>query len=109
MRALVLALVAATLATPALAEAKDRGLEKTLAGVAAAHHGRVGLYAENLTTGEVAVLNPDEDVPTASVIKLTALYEAMVEIRTGKARFDDPLTLTKDNQVIGSGILGQFD
>ncbi|HWE47133.1 MAG TPA: serine hydrolase [Caulobacteraceae bacterium] len=111
MKTLALTLVLAlACAAPALAAPQeDAALEKTLAGIAAAHHGRVGLYAENLKTGEVAVLNPDEDAPTASVIKLTALYEAMVEIRAGKARFDDPLTLTKDNQVTGSGILGQFD
>ena len=111
MKALLLAaLASALLAGPALAQSReDAALEKTLAGVAAAHHGRVGLYAWNLKTGDVAALNPDEDVPTASVIKLTALYEAMVEIRAGKAHFDDPLTLTQADQVTGSGILGQFD
>ncbi len=111
MKALLLAALAAVAASaPALAQSReDAALEKTLAGVAAAHHGRVGLYAWNLKTGDVAALNPDEDVPTASVIKLTALYEAMVEIRAGKAHFDDPLTLTQADQVTGSGILGLLD
>ena len=111
MKAFLLAALASCLLTaPVLAQPReDAALEKTLAAIAAAHHGRVGLYAENLKTGEVAALNPDEDVPTASVIKLTALYEAMVEVRSGRVRFDDPLTLTKADQVIGSGVLGQFD
>ncbi|HEY3814295.1 MAG TPA: serine hydrolase [Caulobacteraceae bacterium] len=111
MKALLpLALLALLLAPPALSEPReDQSLGRTLAAIAAAHHGRVGLFAQNLKTGEVAVLNPDEDVPTASTIKLTALYDALVEVRAGRVHFDDPLTLTKADQVTGSGILGQFD
>jgi beta-lactamase class A len=91
------------------ASAEDKGLEQALAGIAQAHHGKVGLYAWNLKTGDTAMLDPDAEVPTASVIKLAALYEAMVEISAGKAQLDDRLTLDKPNQVKGSGILGQFD
>jgi beta-lactamase class A len=111
MKSLLLAaLASALLSAPALAQPReDTGLEQTLAAVAGAHHGRVGLFAKNLKTGAIAVLNPDEDAPTASVIKLTALYAAMVEIRAGRAHFDDRLTLTPADQVAGSGVLDQLD
>jgi beta-lactamase class A len=48
-------------------------------------------------------------VQTASVIKLAILYEAMEQIRAGKAHWDDKVVLTKDNQTNGSGVLGFFD
>ena len=104
LAALALALL---LARPAVAE--DAALKARLQAIAAAHHGRIGLFAENLKTGEVVSLDPDAPVPTASVIKLTALYEAMIEVRAGRLRWDDRLTLTKADQVEGSGVLGQLD
>jgi beta-lactamase class A len=48
-------------------------------------------------------------VQTASVIKLAILYEAMEQVRAGKAHWDDRVTLTKENQTSGSGVLGFFD
>jgi beta-lactamase class A len=96
------------MAGPALA-AEDLTLKARLEAIAAAHHGKVGLYAQNLKTGATVTLDPDTPVPTASVIKLTALYEAMIEVRAGRLHFSDPITLTKADQVEGSGVLGQFD
>jgi beta-lactamase class A len=102
------AVLALTLAQPALA-AGPSALEAALAAQAAKHHGKVGLFAVNLKTGETAVLDPDAPAPTASTIKLTALLEALAEIDQGKARLDEPVILTKDNQVQGSGMLGLID
>jgi beta-lactamase class A len=48
-------------------------------------------------------------VQTASVIKLAILYEALKQVRSGKAHFDDKITLTKADQVQGSGVLLFFD
>jgi beta-lactamase class A len=106
----LLATLIAAIAQPAFAgAAEDTTLEARLSAVAVAHHGRVGLFAQNLKTGEIVALNPDEPVPTASVIKLAALYEAMVQIRAGTVRLDDRITLSKADQVQGSGVLAQFD
>jgi beta-lactamase class A len=84
-------------------------LQSAVESIAAQHHGSVALYAENLRTGQTVALHPDEPVQTASVIKLAILYEAMEQIRTGKAHLDDPLTLQKADQVQGSGVLLFFD
>jgi beta-lactamase class A len=77
--------------------------------IAAEHHGDVALFAENLKTHETVALSPDTPVQTASVIKLTILYEALEQVRSGKAHFDDKITLTKADQVQGSGVLLFFD
>lgn len=84
-------------------------LQQALAAIVARHHGNVALFAENLKTGETVGIHPDELVQTASVIKLTILYEAMEQIRAGKVHLDDPIVLRKSDQVPGSGVLLFFD
>jgi beta-lactamase class A len=74
-----------------------------------AHHGNVTLYAKDLNSGKTVAINADTLVPTASVIKLTVLFEALKQIQEGRAHFDDKITLTHDNQVEGSGVLMFFD
>ncbi|MGZ3521639.1 MAG: serine hydrolase [Vulcanimicrobiaceae bacterium] len=66
------------------------------------------LYATDLRSGKTAAIDADTPVPTASVIKLTILFEALKQIQEGRAHFDDKLTLTKADQVPGSGVLGLF-
>ncbi len=80
-------------------------LDSQVRAIAAQHHGSVALYAENLTTHQSVSLAPDEPVQTASVIKLAIVYEALEQIRSGKAHWDDRITLTKADQVAGSGLL----
>ncbi len=84
-------------------------LEARLRSLTAAHHGKIVLYAEDLTTGRTVSLGADTPVQTASVIKLTVLYEALQQIREGRTHFEDKVTLNHDDQVSGSGILPLFD
>ncbi len=84
-------------------------LQVQVQAIAAAHHGKVALFAENLQTHATVAIAPDEPVQTASVIKLAILYEALEQIRSGKAHFEDKLTLSKTDQVQGSGVLLFFD
>jgi beta-lactamase class A len=95
--------------TPLTSGTPDTALETELRGIAEAHHGHVALYARQLNTGKSAVLDPDAVVQTASVIKLTILYEAMEQVRAGKSHWDDPITLAPGDGVSGSGILLFFD
>ncbi len=67
------------------------------------YHGKVALYAVDLRSGNQVAINADTPVTTASVIKLTILYDAIKTIQEGHASFADRLTLTKANQVEGSG------
>src|SRR5579864_9156378 len=93
--------------TPALQE--DQLLDQQLQSIAAAHHGKLAVYAHNLRTGQTASLAPDLPVKTASIIKLGILLDAAQQIRAGKATLDEKLVLNRDNQVEGSGVLAQLD
>ncbi|HEV2115321.1 MAG TPA: serine hydrolase [Terriglobales bacterium] len=81
-------------------------LQKQLNKMAGRFHGKVALYAINMKTGETVALSADEPVQTASVIKLPIMVEVFAQVAAGKRSLDDPLVLTKENQVPGSGILG---
>jgi beta-lactamase class A len=91
---------------PALRD--DPQLDSELKAIAAAHHGKVAVYAHDLRTGRTAALAADEPVKTASTIKLGILLDAAEQIRAGQASFDDKLALTKENQAPGSGVLGRL-
>jgi beta-lactamase class A len=84
-------------------------LQAQVQAIAAEHHGDVALFAENLKTHDTVAISPDTPVQTASVIKLAILYEALEQVRSGKAHFDDRITLTAADQVPGSGVLLFFD
>ena len=94
---------------PARAQDASVSLVAQVHEIAAEHHGDVALFAENLKTGETVAISPDVPVQTASVIKLAILYEALEQARNSKAHFDDKITLTKADQVPGSGVLLFFD
>lgn len=91
------------------AGAVDAGLRQELVALAGQHHGKVALYASQLNTGKSVVIDADKPVQTASVIKLTILFEAMEQVRAGKAQWDEKITLAKGDGVSGSGVLTFFD
>jgi len=89
--------------------AGESKLEQQLATLASAHHGRVAVYAKQWSTGRAVAMDADRPVATASVIKLAILFEAMEQVRAGKAHWDEKLTLAKGDGVSGSGVLTFFD
>ena len=84
-------------------------LQKKLDAIAAAHHGHVALYAKNLTTGETVAIDAQTPVQTASVIKMALMLQAYEQVKAGKLKLSQPVVLTKENQVGGSGILYLMD
>ncbi|HLJ78940.1 MAG TPA: serine hydrolase [Acidobacteriaceae bacterium] len=94
---------------PALHAQNDAALAATLQQSIAPFHGKVSLWAVDKSTGKTVAIDADQPVPTASVIKLGVLYTALEQIRSGKAHFNDPLTLHHEDQVPGSGVLLFFD
>ena len=84
-------------------------LGKKLGAIAARHKGKVSVYAKNLATGDSVTIDPEKPVATASVIKLPLMLQAFEQVKAGKIKLTDPVELTKDNQVPGSGVLGMLD
>ncbi len=87
----------------------EDGLYIALGQTIASHHGKVALYARQLNTGREVEIDSARPVQTASDIKLAILYHAMVEVREGRARWDERLTLKPGDPVGGSGMLHFFD
>jgi beta-lactamase class A len=71
--------------------------------------GKTALYAVQMSTGKSISIDADLPVQTASVIKLAILYEAMIEVREGKAHWDEKIVLKPGESVGGSGMLHFFD
>ncbi len=68
--------------------------------------GKVWIYAKNLDTGKDYALRADEQVRTASTIKLPIMTEVFRQVSQGKIAWTDEFTL-KGKQG-GSGVLGEF-
>ena len=70
--------------------------------------GKVWIYAKNLDTGKDYALRADEQVRTASTIKLPIMTEVFHQVAQGKLNWTDEIILTKQNKQGGSGILSEF-
>ncbi len=66
----------------------------------------VTLYAKNLDTGATLGIRESEPVRTASTIKLAIMMAVFDAVARGQAKFDEPLTITPQEKVSGSGVLG---
>jgi beta-lactamase class A len=66
----------------------------------------VSLYAKNLDTGATLGIREVEPVRTASTIKLAIMMAVFDAAARGELKFDEQLTVTKQEQVSGSGVLG---
>lgn len=91
------------------ADQTDGVLQSKLASMAAKHHGKVAIWAKNLSTGTTVGIDADQPVQTASVIKLPIMIEAFHQAKSGRLNLSQRTKLTKENQVIGSGVLQFMD
>jgi beta-lactamase class A len=102
-------ILAVALGASAVSAQDDAALAATLQTMVAGFKGHVSFYARDLATGKTVAIDADQPVPTASVIKLGILYEALQQIRTGRVHFDDRISVSREDQVPGSGVLLFFD
>ncbi len=70
--------------------------------------GKVSIYAKNLDSGKIYSLRGEDQVRTASTIKLAIMAETFRQVAEGKVKWDDPIGLTKEKKQGGSGILFEF-
>jgi beta-lactamase class A len=72
----------------------------------AAFPGTVSLYAKNLDTGAALGIREADPVRTASTIKVPIMLAVFDAVARGQAKWEEPLTLTAQEKVAGSGVLG---
>ena len=106
---LIAAMLGRTIALPAQTPTLQQRLQQLTSARASAGLGHTAIYAIQLNTQNVVGIDPNLPVQTASVIKLAILYHAMVEVRAGRARWDEPITLHPHEAVAGSGLLTFLD
>lgn len=85
--------------------ARAQTLEDSVAAMARAFRGDVGIYAINLRNGDTISYNAGKMFPTASVIKIYVLAKLYHEISKGRLSMNDQLELRDSDKVPGSGIL----
>jgi len=68
--------------------------------------GTVSLYAKNLDTGSTVGIHESDPVRTASTIKLPIMLAVFDAVARGQAKWTEPLTVTADEKVSGSGVIG---
>lgn len=89
--------------------ALHKAVEKIVEARSAVGLGEAALYAVDLKSGKEVGIHADEPVQTASTIKLGILYEAMIAIRDGHTKWDEPIVMKPEDRVGGSGMLHFFD
>src|SRR3984957_9394322 len=72
----------------------------------AAFPGTVSLYAKNLDSGATVGVRETDPVRTASTIKLPVMLAVFDAVARGQAKWDEALTVTAQEKVTGSGVLG---
>lgn len=70
--------------------------------------GNAWVYAKNLDNGKDYALRADEQVRTASTIKLAILAEVFAQVAANKIAWTDEFVLTRNNKFGGSGVLNEF-
>lgn len=80
-------------------------LAERLRPLIAEHKGVVAVGVKHLPSGETFFHQPDEIMPTASLIKFPVLIETYLQADEGKLSLRDEVTLRERDKVPGSGLL----
>lgn len=108
MRAVLMCIVLA-LSPAYVCAQQDDVLQRRVELATQSFAGKVAFYALDVRSGRTIALSADTPVPTASVIKLAILLQAVREIQRGVVSYGDDIVMRKADQVIGSGVLQYFD
>jgi beta-lactamase class A len=80
-------------------------LIESLANARRGFTGRQALYAKNLSTGEIVAIDENEEVPTASVIKVPIMAALYHEIDRGRFAESDVLAMQESDRRYGTGVI----
>lgn len=71
--------------------------------------GKVAVYLEDLTGGELFTVNPERVFPSASTIKIPLLAAVLKAAEAGKFSLNDEVAIAPSNRVGGAGVLGELN
>lgn len=83
----------------------DVALIEALTNARRGFTGRQALYAKNLTTGEIVAIDENEEVPTASVIKVPIMAALYHEIDQGRFSETEMLAMQESDRRYGTGVI----
>ena len=95
-------------ATRTVAVESADSLEDALLPLLESHEGRVAASVRHLDTGVGFAHRADEQMPTASLVKVPVMVAAYAAAHAGAVRLDDRLTLAADDLVPGSAVLDKL-
>lgn len=84
-------------------------LQSDIQSVISAFGIEAGVSVWHIESGEKLDVNGDQPFPMASVFKIPILATAGLQLKEGKIRLDDRITLKTEDKSTGSGILPFFD
>lgn len=83
-------------------------LRKRVEDVISGADGEVGVAVKHLESGRSLEIGSDAGFPMASTFKLPVLVEVMAQVKEGKFRLDDEVSLQKTDQHLGSGMISSL-
>lgn len=84
-------------------------LEQKLYSILGTLEGEVGIYFEDIQTGENISINPDRVFSAASTVKIPLVSLLFQKANEGKINLNDIIELSEENRVGGTGILKNLD
>lgn len=84
-------------------------LEQKLYSILGALEGEVGIYFEDIQTGENISINPDRVFSAASTVKIPLVSLLFQKANEGKINLNDIIELSEENRVGGTGIIKNLD
>lgn len=84
-------------------------LQQKLYSILGALEGEVGIYFEDIQTGENISINPDRVFSAASTVKIPLVSLLFQKANEGKINLNDIIELSEENRVGGTGILKNLD
>jgi beta-lactamase class A len=89
-------------------KARMEKLERQIQAVIRGAEGEVGVIAKHLESGDEISVNGSSSYPMASVFKLPVLVEILAQVKEGKFRLEDEISIQNTDQHLGSGILADL-
>ncbi len=86
----------------------DATFQADVAEIERTSGGQLCFVARDLQTGATLMRNAERKCKTASVIKLPILVHVALAVHEGELSWEEPLTLTDEEKVGGSGVLTQL-